>query len=58
MLSRELNEGRMSGKKAFEAEGVREKQCKSPGTVMTPPVNQEKASLVGRQPMPGLIMGC
>lgn len=58
MLSRELNEGSLSGQKALEAEGGREKQCKGPGAAVTPPVSQEKAPLLGRQPMPGLIMGC
>lgn len=39
-----------------EAEG--KSKCKGPVAAVSPAVNQEKARLLGRQPMPGLIMGC
>lgn len=54
MLIRKLNEGRMSGQKAFEAEGGTEKKhVQGPGAAISPVVSREGFLLLGRQPMCG-----
>lgn len=41
-----------------QREAEKNNKGKGPGAAISPPVNQEKALLLGRQLMPGLIMSC